>query len=572
MNFKRIASVGFVFFICALLAGGALAQTLQAPAERVDFKQRGTLYKPMMDFIYELGSRSDLLQVQKISETLMGRDVVLTIMSDPPVYAPGEAVRSGKPMVLIVNNVHGGEYSGKDATLILMRDLLLGDLKPLLRQVTVLIIPTINPDGAEVYRRTNEQRFDLNRDYLKLESQEIQSLVTSVINMWQPDIHVDTHHGGSAPYTLTYQTCLNPSCDQDIVAMGNNEIIPRIQKALRGEDYDGFWYSGPRSVDGREGWSPTSCEPRKQHTYSGLANMVGFLFETPRGSHRVINNGSEVVEIPQEERYRHQVRGEYLGQREVIRFAAENGDKLRDTVNRAKAKATRLGLNDADNDQIILEYKQDSKGDETFWRVKGWSEQRGRGPASGQIEYEKVTLPVFTKFTPTRTTTRPWGYMLPPNMATVLPLLLDHQISVKRLTEPVELEVETYYASQVRETQYFQGHYLKAVDVDKKVETVTFPVGSLLVPTGQPKANLISYMMEPETNDNLITWNYLDNYLQVMSPEQLQRMQQMRARAGAGRQQSSGQRIPIYRIMKKAEIKGALAQPFNKYQRNRYIR
>ena len=78
--------------------------------------------------------------------------------------------------------------------------------------------------------------------------------------------------------------------------------------------------------------------------------------------------------------------------------------------------------------------------------------------------------------------------------------------------------------------------------------------------------------MEPETDDNLITWNYLDNYLQVMSPEQLERMQQMSARAGAGGRQSSGQLIPIYRLMKKAEIKGALAQPFNQYQRNRYIR
>jgi hypothetical protein len=62
-------------------------------------------------------------------------------------------------------------------------------------------------------------------------------------------------------------------------------------------------------------------------------------------------------------------------------------------------------------------------------------------------------------------------------------------------------------------------------------------------------------MMEPETNDNLITWNFLDNYIQVMSAEQLQRYQQMRARAGAASNRPSGQLIPIYRIMKRTDIK-----------------
>ena len=47
--------------------------------------------------------------------------------------------------------------------------------------------------------------------------------------------------------------------------------------------------------------------------------MVGFLFETPRGSHRLLKNGTEVAVVDEGERYKHQVRGEYLGQREVIR-------------------------------------------------------------------------------------------------------------------------------------------------------------------------------------------------------------------------------------------------------------
>jgi hypothetical protein len=544
--------------LLVLATGGALVfgQSPQTPAEKADYQQRGTLYAPMMEYIYDLDSRSDLMSVQKFAETVLGRDIVLVIMSDPPVFQPADVEKLDKPVVLIVNNVHGGEYAGKDATLALMRDLVMGELKPLLQKVIVLIVPTINPDGAEVYRRTNEQTFDLNRDYVKLESREIHGLVTRVMNTWHPDIHVDTHHGGSAPYALTFQTCLSAACDQDLVALGNNVIIPRIRQALRQENYDGFWYSGPARVNNQEGWAPTSPEPRKQHTYSGLSNIVGFLFETPSGSHRLAKNGTEVVPIEAKERYRHQVRGQYIGQRELIRFAAEETDRLHRTIRQAKQSAIALGSNPADNDQVMLEYQQVSKGNEEFWRAKGWEERRRPEGGPREIEYEKVNLPIFTKFSTTRTTTRPWGYLLPPNLATVVPLLLDHEIAVQKLTEAVEVDAEVYYATDMRRNEYFQGHYLQSVKVEKKVEKLKLPAGSFFVACGQPKANLISYLLEPETDDNLVTWNYLDNYLQIRSPELRQNPEDMPERARAG--QAAGQRIPIYRLMNKAVLKGLL--------------
>ena len=77
-------------------------------------------------------------------------------------------------------------------------------------------VPLTNPDGGEVRRRTNEAGYDMNRDYVKLESQEIHALVTQVMNEWTPDIHVDGHHGGSAPYVITYQGTLNPAADAEL--------------------------------------------------------------------------------------------------------------------------------------------------------------------------------------------------------------------------------------------------------------------------------------------------------------------------------------------------------------------
>jgi hypothetical protein len=567
--------------VLTLLVVNLSAQEFQTPAERTKYQQGGTKYEQLMEFIYELESKTELMNVQKITETLMGRDLVLCILSNPPVFSPADIDKTGKPVVLIVNNVHGGEVAGKDASLEIMRDLVMGDLKPLLDKVVVLNIPTINPDGAEVRRRTNEQRFDMNRDYIKLESQEIFGLVTQVINKWHPDIHIDTHHGGSDPYVITYQTCMNPAGDEELIRFGNEEILPRVRAALQAEDYDGFWYSGGRWVDGEAQWRPTSVELRKQHVYSTMANMVGFLFETPSNSNRVTNNGTQVVPIPREERFQHQVRGEYIGQREMIRFAAERGDDLISVISAAKSRAIELGNNDSDNDQIPLEYEQVKKFDEEFWIRK-------EGDRTGP--YEKTKGGIYTKFIPTKTTTRPWGYLLPPELAHILPLLFDHEITVKRLSESTEVEVEVYYAKEIDHPQYYQGHYLKELKTEKQTETITLPPGSFFIPTGQQKSNFICYILEPETDDNLITWGYLDNYISVttgqlerlkeqeaqfkeqmegMSQEEKDRMQQRLTRQ---RDRITNQPIPIYRLMKKTPLKGVLVEPFNEYEKMRYMK
>jgi hypothetical protein len=593
--YRRMLRSASPLLIAVVLSGLSLpgtsshqlsAQTrLQAPAEAAMYQQGGTLYEPLMEFVYELESRTELMNVVQLTQTLGGREIVLCVLSDPPILQPADLAYSDKPVVLIVNNVHGGEVAGKDAAMEIMRDLVMGDLRPLLDEVVVLVVPTINPDGAEVRRRTNDEGFDMNRDYLKLESEEIHALVTKVLYQWRPDIFVDTHHGGSAPYVITFQTNMNPAGDANIMRIGNEEIIPQIRAALRAEDYDGFWYSGSRVMDnGEVGWSPTSVEPRKQHVYATLANTVGFLFETPSGSHRVVDNGTRVVEIPEAERYQHQVRGQYISQRELIKYAAENAAKLRATVAQARADAIARGNDDSDNDQFPIAYEQVENFREQFWyRAGGRGGGAGAGAAAGaEAPFELVEGPILTKWETTETITRPWGYLIPNSLAKVVPLLLQHDISVKKLTEPVELEVETWYATEVTHDEYFQAHYLKSVKAEKRTETVTLPAGSFFIPSGQASSNLISYLLEPVTNDNLVTWGFLDNVVQVTPSQEEAAAQRAemearlagmsaeeRAQMGARlerqlEQAAQGRPIPIYRVMKKTEIPGVLVTSFNK--------
>jgi len=250
-----------------------------------------------------------------------------------------------------------------------------------------------------------------------------------------------------------------------------------------------------------------------------------------------------ISEIPEEERYYHQIRGGVIATSTILRVAAENRDEIRALTTASRLRALEAGS--TGGDPIVLEYEIANRGDEPVWMPVE------DAPGSYTLE----TVPVWLRWEPTRTTTRPVGYLLPPSMAMVVPILQDHDIAVYQFREPVSLAAEVYYATSVRRDSYFQGHYLKSVEVEKEAETLEVAPGWFWVPSAQSRANLINYILEPETDDNLITWGWTDHVLEVTEDEDEDR-----------------QRVPMMRVMRHQYLPVVEVQPFNLYQRNRYFR
>ncbi len=564
-------------FLLTLTVGVVPATAQEWPQtwqEMNEFRAGPTPYEPLMEFWYELDAMSELVHMEPLTETLQGRALPLIVISEPAITTPQDALRSGKTIVLLAPSVHGGEVSPKESVQLVARELVGGELRPLLEDVIVLALPLVNPDGGEVRRRTNEAGFDMNRDYLKMESQEIQALVTKVMNEWTPDIHVDGHHGGSPPYVITYQGTLNPAADAELRAYPYERIFPLIREAVEAEDYRSFDYSGVRTQDGVRGWGSTSVEPRKHHVYTGLTNSIGILLETPSNTHRVMRDGT-VQEIPIEERYYHQIRGGVIATSTILRAAAEQREEIRAVTSGARARAIAAGM--SGGDPIVLDYELGSRGTEPVWMPD----------AEAPGGYSLQDVPVYLKWTPTRTTTRPVGYLIPPSMAAIVPLLLDHDIAVYRLFDEVSVEAEVYYATSVRRDNYFQGHYLQSVDVVKESEQVDAGEGWFWIPTAQSRANLISYLMEPETDDNLITWGWTDHLLQVTpqsvdaamaqmlgatDPTTLSDQQRATMRTRAEAMMNRRQRVPMMRVVEHPRLPAVRVESFNAHERNRFYR
>jgi hypothetical protein len=82
------------------------------------------------------------------------------------------------------------------------------------------------------------------------------------------------------------------------------------------------------------------------------------------------------------------------------------------------------------------------------------------------------------------------------------------------LAEPLKCNVEKFEISDLKGGPILtQGHYLNKIQGRYISEASDFPAGTIIVRASQPLANLAAYLLEPQSNDGLLTWNYLDKYL-----------------------------------------------------------
>lgn len=116
-----------------------------------------------------------------------GRDLPLLIATMRP-GAPEEQIR-----VLVLAQQHGDEPAPARAAVRWMESAA-GRNAPFDR-VAVLLMPTVNPDGAARGRRANSREVDLNRSWL-LRDQAENRAVMRVFDAWQPHLVIDLHQFG----------------------------------------------------------------------------------------------------------------------------------------------------------------------------------------------------------------------------------------------------------------------------------------------------------------------------------------------------------------------------------------
>jgi len=515
---SRVTRLALAGLIMAVAATGVRAQSWPLTgAEQADW-ERHTTHEELAEFLFAVQARTDKMLIRELTETAQGRTVYLVMLGDPPTATPGTAWFSGKPTILLVQNVHGGELSGREGGLQLIRELALGELQPLLSDLNVLVIPSINPDGANRRprpSRTNALGYDMNRDYVALETPESSAVVEDVLLEWWPDVHLDSHNGGARPYNLTYQSTLHPAADPDLVALANGPMFEAVKAHMEAEGLLFFFYSGPRTnpETGEHEWRTTDPLLRKQHSYSGFQNMIALLYECPGGD----------LEL--------QARSQREGQEALLRFVADHAGDIRSTIMQARRRT--LSREPA---EVVVGWEQST--------YPGTVEFYVRDRQSGESQLVEGTL--ATRYVPSDTRVRPWAYAFDGSLHKIAAHLRRHAIEVERLQAPVSVEVEEYRVlSAEYATRPYQNHLMLSVEVEVVTEHIELPAGTYVVRLGQNGGTTAAYLLEPDTDDSLTAWNFLD-HMGMSGPREFRG------------EQRPGTTLPIWRIMAPVGIRSLI--------------
>ena len=112
-------------------------------------------YEETLAFLRRLEKTSPYLSLSFYGTSAEGRPMPLLVASKDKAFTPEAAAKAGKPVVLVLNGIHPGEPDGKDACLILLRDMSLGYRPDLLDSLTLLVVPIYNVDGHERVSRSS---------------------------------------------------------------------------------------------------------------------------------------------------------------------------------------------------------------------------------------------------------------------------------------------------------------------------------------------------------------------------------------------------------------------------------
>lgn len=499
---------------------GNYTEAMMSAAELSNFERTST-FAEVLAVVDALEASSELLHRETLVTSLEGREQPLLVLADPPVSSPEQARQSGKALVYIQGNIHGGEVEGKEASLIAMREILHGPKRHLLDNQIILFLPVYNADGNDQMSADSRPSqegspllagertahgYDLNRDGMIIDTIETAALYRNVIQRWDPDVFVDLHttngtwHGYSLTYAPSYHTA-GAAGPSDYTA---EVMLPAIRDAVK-EKYnlDFNWYGG---FDFRD-WPPTELRtyhhaPRYLTNNMGLRNRMAILSET--FAH---------------DRFYKRVHAANVFVNEILEYTNVHGDEIRRVNREADASVVQQIEQNAGNFENGVQFEMvalDEPLDLLSYKYIPYTADDGSTRFVRSAEIVEIKgVQNFNAFVASKSATVPVAYVFPAQLAELATKLRQHGIAVDTLDARQQFSGERFRVDAIAKQGFVQNNHRNSL-LEGEFERAEqfFESGDYYVPMNNRLANLIFYLLEPQADDGLAYWNFFDDYLE----------------------------------------------------------
>ncbi len=504
-----------ISIISALLLGvNITAQDSWVTPFELSGGSRTATYEEVLDYCKRIAEASPQAHYQVMGYSAAGDEIPLVIINKTGLHEPAGVKESGNVILLVQAGIHPGEAEGTDAVLMLMRDLVItGEKRQLLGNVTFLFVPVFNVDGLrrfgpfhrinqngpeEMGWRTNSQNLNLNRDFLKADTPEMEAWL-KMFSAWLPDFFIDCHasDGADYQYVITYVMEIFGNMDPQLTRWQEREFLPWVQGKMDASGHLMFPYvSFRRWHDPESGLRSGVAPPRLSQGYTAIQNRPGLLIET----HML---------KPHKDRC--------LATYALIELSASYLNMNHEKLKVLNAIADETTASEAFRDRPFpLSWKRDD-ADSIMVEFKGVEYDIVKSELTGgdwhQYHTTKPTtyrLPWFRQSVPDRKAGLPEAYIIPPQWKEVISRLGWHGIEVKFLTEDRAVWVEQYHFS---DPAYNRGPYegrftVNDIAYEAFRDTVIFRKGSAVVDMNQRTARVIANILEPHAPDSYLQWGF----------------------------------------------------------------
>ncbi|HEY4555883.1 MAG TPA: M14 family metallopeptidase, partial [Lysobacter sp.] len=500
----------------AALPARAAPTALTTHAERTGFQQTGR-YDEVVALCDAFAARYPAaVRCETFGTTPEGRPMKLLVVSTSGALTP-EAARARKlPVTLVQGGIHAGEIDGKDAGFLALREILDGRAaKGALDRQVLLFVPVFNVDGHERFGRWNRpnqrgpeemgwrttaQNLNLNRDYAKADSAEMQAML-ALLAAWDPLAYVDLHATNGAQFEHDISIQVEPvhSGDAALRAVGRtlrDGVIGRLEK--NGYLPLAFYPSFVENDNPASGFEDGVSPPRFSTGYLPLRNRLAMLVETHSWRpypHRVKSTRDTVFA--------------------VLELVGRNGAAWMAQAQAADARAQALA-----GQPVALEYKASDRVRTIDFRGYAYTRTPSEISGATMTRYDESTpqiwrVPLRDDVRPSRSVDAPrGGYLVPAAHAGwVAPRLQRHGIEFRTLQQaPEGLPTQVFRATRTAFAgNPVEGHQRLTLEGAWAPEDQPVAAGSLFVPIAQAKSRLVMALLEPQAPDSLVAWGEFNN-------------------------------------------------------------
>ncbi|MDP3463892.1 MAG: M14 family metallopeptidase [Bacteroidales bacterium] len=507
-----------VFFTCLFPISSLLIA--QQSNWQTHYERSGKLATPRYDatmaFVDSLRQHSPLIHTGVFGQSPQQRDLIYAVIDKEGLDKPEAIHASGRLLLMVQAGIHPGESEGKDAMLLMLRDMLVHRKHlHLLDKVSILFIPIFNVDGHERFGphgrinqngpeemgwRTTAQNLNLNRDFLKADSPEMQAWL-GLFNQWNPHFFIDTHttDGADYQYHLTYALETGGIMTDALSRWQEEVYLPFVEQKMEKAGFLIYPYVTFRNWhDPRSGLVSGVAAPMFSQGYTALRNRPGLLVET----HML-------------KPYQPRVESTYAIILSTLELLNNEGTKLSKLIAdadqyvaskafRTKPFPLRFSLNMTDSTMVTFKGVEYSVSKSELTGGDWFVYQTGKP--------EVFTLPMFTKSKVSESVMLPDAYVVPVQWTEAINRLAMHGVRMFALPESrmLQAEVDSFILVEWHPRPYEGRHRISKMEFERARRKVELPAGSMVVPMDQPLAPVIAQLLEPRGNGSLLEWGFFD--------------------------------------------------------------